>query len=270
MTKYIASDLDGTLLKPRMKDNYVCDKNKNIVSRFSNSTILVSGRNAEFVENVCNELGIEKTYISLNGALIVYRGEKIFTYYLDNKIICEIIDFVKNRFKEYSIILLDDNNKFYSINDNNERVSLKEQNYTSQFPKLGYITIKDNNIITKLLNTKNSILKVNISLNDDDKYILYDYLVDLDLPLSYALCTHSLELTLKNVNKGNALKTLIQHMNISEKEIYVIGDDRNDVSMFNQFENSFLVSSETNESLKPLVKYVINSFDELDKYIKED
>ena len=48
-------------------------------------------------------------------------------------------------------------------------------------------------------------------------------------------------------------------MNINEKDVYVVGDDKNDVSMFKEYKNSFLIKTDNNADLCNHVKYVLRS-----------
>lgn len=270
MKKYLATDLDGTLLYPRLKYTLIPKVNINALKKFNDNIIIVSGRNQEFVTKICKYLNIEETYIACNGASIYYKGEPILTKHIDSALVKEIINYVTSRFDKYKIILFDTYGKLYSLSDNVEQSIQKEKEYFHKFPKLSYTTNTNIKDINNLLNTKESIIKFNIILTDKEKMDLYHHLSNIDLPLSYAICKHSLEITADNVTKGEALHFLTQHMNLDSNDVYVIGDDKNDLSMFLKYHNSFLVNHGDNLDLIPYVKHVLNNFKEITHYIKEE
>lgn len=68
-----------------------------------------------------------------------------------------------------------------------------------------------------------------------------------------------LDITSKNVNKGFAIKKLCNILNIDKDQVYVVGDNNNDIPMCKEFyDNSYAISSGTNE-LKKVAKYVVDN-----------
>ena len=270
MKKYLATDLDGTLLYPRLKYTYVAKENINVINKFDGNTIIVSGRNQSFVKKICKYLNIEETYIACNGACVSHKGKIILTQCIDTDLVNEIIDYVISNFDNYKIILFDTNGKLYSLSDNIEKVKQEEYEYNRQFPKISYKTNTNKSLIKKLLKQKQSIIKFTINLKDNKKIDLYNKLLEKNLPLSYAICKHALEITAKNVTKGDALNYLTNHMKLDSNDVYVIGDDKNDLSMFTNYKNSFLINHGDNLDLSNNVKYVLNKFKDITQYIKEE
>ena len=69
MAKYIATDLDGTLLAPLDIQNLIPNANREIIKEFD-GTIICSGRNPSFIQGVCKELNLEENFVAFNGAVI--------------------------------------------------------------------------------------------------------------------------------------------------------------------------------------------------------
>ena len=90
MAKYIATDLDGTLLAPIDSANLIPIENRETLKAFD-SVFIVSGRNQAFIEGICKELGIEPNFVAYNGAAVFANGKAIYKKKLDkdsaNKII---------------------------------------------------------------------------------------------------------------------------------------------------------------------------------------
>ena len=70
-----------------------------------------------------------------------------------------------------------------------------------------------------------------------------------------------IDITLKNVSKGNAVKILANYYNLSLDNIAVFGDNDNDISMLNVTKNSFAMGNAT-EEVKNIASFVIDSNNE--------
>jgi Cof subfamily protein (haloacid dehalogenase superfamily) len=269
MKKYLATDLDGTLLFPKVATQYVCEENKFILNNyFKDRAIIVSGRDHCFVKKVCKELNIDETFVCCNGANIFLNGKCIYTEFLDNNVIKEIIDFVKEKYKEYCFVFFDIEGKIYSLSENKERIEKIQQESINRNNLLGYSTIKDDTLVEELLNKSNNIIKMNIAVENKEE--LHTLLVTKNYKFSYSLCKAALELTKENVNKGNSLKILTNAMNINDDNVIVVGDDKNDISMFENFRNSFIIAHDNNTDIQNKAKYVLEKFSDLKHYVKEE
>ena len=268
--KYLATDLDGTLMKPLRKYSYVSKINKDALKVFKNNVIIVSGRNQPFVKNICKELGIKETFVACNGASIYLDGKEIFLATLTKKVVLTITDYVTSKFSDYKIIIFDTKGKLYSFSDNTEKSIATEKEYRKRLPTTSYLTNKNIKTINMLLNTENAIVKMNVATSENNKKELYEYLKNIFPDLSYSLCINSLEVTASNCNKGKALIKLTNAMKLKNEDVYVIGDDNNDITMFEEYKNSFLVKSNTNNHLNSKVLHVLEKFKDIANYIKED
>lgn len=270
MTKYLATDLDGTLLYPKLKNNYMCKANIDALKVFNKNVIIVSGRNQLFAKKICNFLSIKETFIACNGAAICCEGKEIFLQHIDTAQLNELIDYVKKTYSKYTMILFDSKGNLYSICDDINRAIETEKKHLTNFPKIAYTTDKNIDTINELLSKENSIIKINVALDYDGKIELYNYLNSCNYDFTLAICNGSLEITARGINKGASLKRLTEYMKLSNDDVYVIGDDKNDLSMFNEYPNSFLINHDNNKDLHNKVKHVLDSFKDIKNYIKED
>ena len=268
--KYLATDLDGTLMKPLRKYSYVSKKNKDAIKGFKNNVIIVSGRNQPFVKNICKELGIKETFVACNGASIYLDGKEIFLATLNKNVVTTITEYVTKKFIDYKVIIFDTKGKLYSFSDNTQKSIEVEKDYRKRLPTTSYLTNKNMKKINELLRSENSITKMNVATSEENKKELYEYLKNIFPELSYSLCINSLEVTAKDCNKGSALVKLTNTMKLKNDDVYVIGDDNNDIAMFEQYKNSFLVKSNTNTHLNSKVLHVLESFKDIQNYIKEE
>ena len=77
----------------------------------------------------------------------------------------------------------------------------------------------------------------------------------------------AIEIMEKGTNKAHALKELLKVKGIQENEVAVVGDSGNDIPLFENFENSF-VMKQAPEEVKMKAKVTLKSFDDLENYIK--
>jgi len=261
--RYIATDLDDTLLYPVDNDNFVCAKNREVIKKFD-GVLIASGRNCEFIKNVCKELNIEENFVAYNGACVYKNGKEIYKKYLDKETVNKIVNYVKEHFTSYSIILLTDDNKIYTLNTDDDKRQKEEKERIKKTPKLGYISIKDKKEIEEILNSENRLMKLNVILNKEDKKEMCRQLRDSKLPITFASCKIAIEIISSDTSKGKALELLARELGIKKEEIFAIGDDNNDLSMFDYFENSFLIKDDKYEYSKENYKHVVNEFADLD------
>lgn len=68
-------------------------------------------------------------------------------------------------------------------------------------------------------------------------------------------------------SKGNAIEYLRKYFNVSDNDIYTIGDDINDLSMMEKY-NSFAIINNSNINYNS--KYIVKNFDEFLNKVKND
>jgi HAD superfamily hydrolase (TIGR01484 family) len=76
----------------------------------------------------------------------------------------------------------------------------------------------------------------------------------------------NLEIVPKNCSKGNALKRLCAYLKISPESIVTIGDQKNDISMFDITPNSFTLAT----SLPSVQEHAKNVLDQKASFIVAD
>ena len=243
MAKYLATDLDGTLLAPLDPINLIPDKNREVLKAFDD-VLIVSGRNEKFIKGVCKELGIKENFVAYNGAAVYVDGKAIYKKKLDKNTAIKIIDYVKEKFDYYTIFLMDDKNNIYTINSDDEKRQKHEEKEVEDLPRHRYFTIKDKEEVNKVLHGNRNLMKMNIVVDKENKVEVFKQLRDSQMPIFASYCKGAIEVISSECSKGAALEKLVGELGIDKKEVYVIGDDNNDISMFDYFENFFLIKYE--------------------------
>ncbi len=77
---------------------------------------------------------------------------------------------------------------------------------------------------------------------------------------------NSVEFMKKNVNKANALKNLLNMLELKESETAVVGDSGNDIPLFEAFDNSFCMAH-SQDVVKNKAKNIVKGVYEIEKYL---
>lgn len=267
MVKVIATDLDGTLLKPKRKFSLVEKENKQFIRNFYGDIVLNSGRMPKFCAKICNILKIEHNFIALNGAIIVKNGEVIYRQSIKKTILNNLLDFLDEYYSNYEFLIFDKYDKITCYSP--AKKSIVRKKYFKSRLKNGRLTekITINNFKVKQYLTDNTeIYKALIYFeNPEDMGNLLKE--KFGKHFEFYISDHSIEISPLGVNKGLALKYLIDTTSVKNEEVYVVGDGVNDITMFDLFPNSFVISA-SNSQLKLSAKHTINKFSDLKEYTK--
>lgn len=266
MVRVIATDLDGTLLKPKRKFSLVEKENKKFIQEFYGDIVLNSGRSPKFCAKVCNKLKIEHNFIALNGAIIVKNGNVIYRQSMKKTILNNLLDYIDQNYDDYEFLIFDKYDKITCYTPTQAKVKRKYLKFRLKSGNLcDKITVNNKKAI-KYLKDKTEIYKIIIYYkNTEDMAGLLKE--NFNEHFELYVNNHSIEISPIGVSKGAALKYLIDTTEVKSNEVYVVGDSINDISMFKIFENSFLIKS-SDTGLKTQVKYVIDKFSDLSEYTR--
>ena len=225
--KIIASDFDKTLF---VEDKEVVRENINRINDYTkegNLFIILTGRIYSDIKKLLNEYGIKYNY------LICEDGAKIF-----NNLDYSIKDYLlpKEKIEKIEEIL----NKYdldYYLDD-------------------GYNTT----------NNKDDCIKINVKITDRDlfKKLLKEVKDNVDV---YAYLSRSfLNITDSSTSKAIALEYIMAYEDYNKDDLYVIGDDVNDIEMINKY-NGYVMKEHSKE-LDNLSKKEFDTVSEFIDYIK--
>lgn len=249
--KFLASDLDGTLLES--KTNSISPENRQAIKKLreiGHKLIISTGRDLQGVmKSVGQYDDLEYDYLVLcNGALILDKNHNIvYKNYLSNDLVKNLYDnFFDRKTMGFHLSYEDKNAIFYDgdlgeysyfveefKNVNNEE--LFSQNY--EFGLLSMFT-KDNSIDT-VESLKNKIIEIH-----GDKIEAFRNQSFLDI-------------VSKNCSKGEAIKKVLELEDWNADNLYTIGDSYNDLSMFKITNNSYTFSY-AEEGVKASAKNVVD------------
>ena len=276
MSKIIATDLDGTLFYPKDKKEMIYKPNLFFLQSFIDNggkLILISGRSFKYCQKVIKKIDRPTSVISYNGAC-VYNGEHIiFQNTLDNKDARELIEDIAEEYKNPGVFLMTEKGLFVHLRSKSKIVE-----------KLYIFYYRNQKIYAEDLHVGEDLFEEQLSSGKIYKFMLYFGLGKRSRDKANKVCkilrnmndnieanwsNNVVEITPRGCSKNVALRTLLQNQGLSEKDLYVVGDSGNDISMFKEFhENSFCMGHSP-KTVSKHAKYTIDKFEDLSRYIFE-
>lgn len=233
MYKIVMIDLDGTLLDDNKN---VSKKNIEMINKVYKEKgvifVIATGKNINDITYITNAIGepINQYIIASNGAVIKdnVRDEYILKKYLTDEEVITIID----TYKKYNCIGLIQTEQGPVIED---KLAAEVENVTYAEKLKEYV----------LENKISNIALITPMGKEEDLELLKNELESkFDTLASTAVCdfTHTnngktysckyIDVMKEGSTKANAIKTLIDYLNISKEEVIAIGDGGNDIPMF--------------------------------------
>ena len=248
MYKLIAVDLDGTMLNHYGE---ISEKTKEIVQKCIEKgvqIVLASGRPTDSIKTIAEELGIKGYFIAGNGALVydIQKNEIIYENYIKKEKVLEIIKICEENSIAYNVytdkVILTTNLKFnvlYYYKENLKKEENKKTNisivenmyeYVKQMEKENIlkITICDENdsIFHSIIKKVREINGIDVlDISHMSKKMIQQGTEEVPVEYFYT------EVSASDVNKWNAIKFLMEKLEIKEEEIIAIGDNINDKKM---------------------------------------
>jgi len=229
--RLMAIDMDGTLLNSH--DN-ISERNRMALNKVLDKGITVALSTGRIYKSAVHYrclVGLNSPIIACNGAVISSSDEKEIVYErcIDNDILKDIITIAESNNMYYHFY---DLSTFYfkKYEDKFKKYhKYYEENYETQgINIIGFndpVKILSNNLnFHKLVFIEDDICKL------DNLRQKLEKIKGISVSKSWY---NNLEVMSEGVSKGNALRFLAQMLNIDTSEIVAIGDNENDISMFN-------------------------------------
>lgn len=250
MIKFIACDLDGTLLNEKKElphdFDYVLEKLNGLGIKFAVS----SGRQYETVYDQFKKYENSITFIVENGAMVYENGKRILCDPLDKDQAKEILTILRDEPGLYSIAC--GVNGAFGEAENETHI----QNVIMYY--LNYRTVDD--VVER--SSDDDLLKIAVyddELSEKHCYpLLKDYYNTANVLVSGA---HWLDIMKKGVTKGSAIEQIQKLYGYKPEECMAFGDFMNDADMMRVCAESYAVEN-AHPDLKALCKYICESNDD--------
>ncbi len=278
MYKLVAVDLDGTMLN---RYGIVTEETKKIIKETiekGTDVIIASGRPIDSIKTIAEEIGSKNYFIAGNGSLIydIKKDEVIYEKFLDKQKILEIIDICENNSISYNIYTEEtilakklEYNVLYYYKENLKKEEKNKTNITIVEDMKKYIQDSPNNKFLKLTicdeskSIFNSIIRKLREISNIDvldvghmsRKTIKQGTEDISIEYYYT------EISLKDVDKWNAIEYLINKIGIEKEEVIAIGDNINDKKMI---ENAGLgiAMGQSTPIVRQIADYITENNDE--------
>lgn len=248
MRYIIAIDSDGTL---RKTDGTISEFTKRVIKKQiekENIVVICTARPRYHTQKISNEVGANSFMISSNGSEIydVEKQKIIWAKYIDKKS-CKLL-------YDYAIL-------------HNIRIMFVLENieYVTQFTRNDNQTLLTEDNFDEVINNK--VKQVMVIGKEKNKINMFKEIVQNEYKMNILDSSkENSEETWFSVvsceaSKGIAVLKLAEYLNISQENIIAIGNDNNDISMFEVAKISAAVSNSTKNALDKAI-YKIKSNDE--------
>ena len=236
MIRFIASDIDGTLL--RNGNTAISAETLDLLGRLCDRGIIVaiaSGRQYPTMKRLFGDIADKLIYICENGALVVYKGKILSKTVMDREIVLEIVEDILSM-PNCEVLL---SGKYVSY------LKPKTQAYFDRI----HDRIK-NNICLPVDFSKidDEFLKVaccdTSGIVNSKDHFYEKWSGKVKTAVSGELY---FDFTSEGVNKGDALTKILKEYNISSEEAMAFGDSYNDIEMLNNVKFSYAMSDADDE-----------------------
>ena len=251
MYKLVAVDLDGTLLN---QYGEVTENSKRViknVTRKGTQVVIASGRSIDSIKNISKEIGASKYIIAGNGAVVYDTKEEkiLFENYIpfDKALniikICEENSIFYNVYTNKTIVTSSLRyNVLYYYKENLKKEDNKKTNITIVDSIPEYIKNMQDEKIMKIFicdsteSVFNSIMKKfgeipnveTLDVSHMSRKVIKKGTTEIPIEYYYT------EISMKNVDKWNAIEFLINKLEINKDEVIAIGDNMNDKKMIEE------------------------------------
>lgn len=252
MYKVIALDMDGTLLN---SDKVITQKTKTALMAAREKgvkVVLASGRPIDGLKQYLNELNLVDTdeyVLSYNGCLVQETKTNSIIHEVGLK--GEDLHYIYDLSTKFGV-------NIHAFSSKQGLITPKNSKYTEFEARLNNIDInivdfnkvdKDENIIKIMLIDEPEILDKAIASLPKEAYEKYTIVKSTP---------HFLEIINKNGNKGEGLKALAKHLNITHEEIIAVGDAGNDIEMI-EYAGLGVAMANATEEVKKVANFHTNS-----------
>ena len=248
MIKFIATDMDGTLLNSNNEIHadfypmFQSLKEKDIIFAAA------SGRQYYNLLERFKDIKDDMMFIAENGTFVVYKCKELIVNSLEKNIAKELIEIGRTIPNSY-VILCGKNSAYIESHD--ERLIKQTAKYYERYKIVEDLTSIDDDIL------KVTICDFNGSENNSNNYF-DEYRDKVQITVSGEIW---LDMVAKGINKGVAINEIQNLLNIDYKETMVFGDYLNDLEMMSSAYHSYAMAN-THDTLKKAARFIAKSNDE--------
>ena len=240
MAKLLAIDLDGTLFYPKSIRRCICKKNVKFLRRWidaGNKLVLVTSRSTQFVEKLKDEIKRPVDFITCCSSQIIADDKLIYNKAMPNAKLKNIINRIETVYEPIALLMTSENHP--CIIKTGRKVAF----FYIWFYKIWWWFqfsyrepfIADDDLFNKELESS-KVYKIMTFIGLKKKKAQISKELNKEFREQFPEIESSWtaqvnELTPQGCNKGNGVERYCQLMGIDAKDVYVVGDSGNDITM---------------------------------------
>ncbi|HKM11159.1 MAG TPA: HAD-IIB family hydrolase [Bacilli bacterium] len=272
----LAADLDGTLFYPKRFRSMISKRNLKFLRAFidaGNRFVAITGRSDRYMQKMKKVIQRPFDFIGCNSAVIVADNKYVSESFLP-KVINQVIDDLNDLFDVRGLLLLGENSPIIVTGPERGWLAIKgmEIFYKSQGAYSEDFVVDHHHFYRMINEGKAYKLMVFFGYSKKKKEYaskVNSYLREHYPDIESAWSGSVVEITAKNISKGNGLHAYSQYLNIAPDDIIVVGDSGNDISMFKAFPNHSFVMKHASQKIKKYAKQQIKYVYQLAGYIQQ-
>ena len=226
--KVLFLDIDGTILKP---DSTIDQSTKDAISQMQQKGVevfLATGRPLHEIADLAEELNVH-SFIGYNGALAIYEEQTIVNEPMKGSTIEQFLEIAKKH--DHEMVLYTDEKNYFSSLD-----SPRAQEFIEAFH------MKHNELFTpKVVNNILGATLINLKATDPSLYQVEESYHFSQVNVEGLM--HCYDVIRDTVNKGRAIKKVLELMNITKEQAIAFGDGMNDKEMLEIAGESFAMGN---------------------------
>ncbi len=249
--KYIALDLDGTLLT---SDHQLDEVTKSYLIKLQqkgHKIILCSGRSYTGIKPLADELLLEK----FDGYIVAYNGGNAYRVKGDEKLFKT--SFSIETVKDLYQMINNDAENFVTYGDGTINSLIHNQRIEKSAFIMQAKMTKDIFVASPKVVLQDEVAKID-SIYDQIKLKINEYNQNINV---FRSVPHLIEITPKEANKGHGLEKLIEIEKLQEDNLIAFGDGENDLSML-KFATTGIAMGNAMENVKLVADHVTTTNDE--------
>ncbi|MFE8702768.1 Cof-type HAD-IIB family hydrolase [Cytobacillus sp. FJAT-54145] len=220
-------DIDGTILR---RNDTIEDSTKEAIAQVREQeveVVLATGRPLHEIGEIAEELKID-SFIGYNGAYAIYKGKNIFDEPMDASTVSDYLQIADEHHHEI-ILYTSTKNTFTTLDTQQMKTFIKT------------FHLRQNELFTT--EDIDKVLGMTIINMKEDDHLLYNkegiHLAQVNVE-GIGLCYDVIRDT---VNKGVAVKVMLEHFNIPKEKAIAFGDGLNDKEMLSLVGEGFAMGN---------------------------
>ncbi|GAB3069006.1 HAD family hydrolase [Virgibacillus ainsalahensis] len=226
--KAVFLDIDGTILKP---DHTYTNSTKDAIDQLKEQGIevfIATGRPLHEIEDLSKDLGVD-SYIGYNGAYALYQDETIVDEPMSKENVEQFLEIARENNHEM-VLYTNGKNYFTSL----------DHPFVKRFNEI--FQLKKNELFRN--DVMDEIIGITLLNVEPSQAALYE--IDLNIRLSVVNVDGiqaAQDIIRKNVNKGEAVTTVLKRLNIPKEQAIAFGDGMNDKEMLQAVGEGFAMEN---------------------------